>query len=112
MAILMLYDRDNTHPDPAKDARGCWKRGYIVQVFSDDQKLVIPPAEPFLFIKVTGAPVDDYESWGTEPEYDETAKVDEMGALPVTRRRAYMLDLDVLPQEAQEALKSKRYWEM
>lgn len=96
MAILMVCDRDKTNADPVKDVRGCWKRGYIVQVFEDTQKLIIPPAEPFLFVKIPGAPVDDFESWATDPEIDTTAVVKDNEPYPVVRRRAYMLDLDSL----------------
>lgn len=49
MAILLIYDHDNTHVDPLKDQRGCYKRGMIVEVLDDskhDGDLVRNPIMP------------------------------------------------------------------
>jgi hypothetical protein len=54
MAVFMIMDRSRTLPDTTASDRLCYKLGDIVQVFNDDKPLVIPPAEPFLFIKITG----------------------------------------------------------
>jgi hypothetical protein len=54
MALLLIYDKDNQHGDPEKEYRGCWKKGYVVEVFEDDKPYVNPPAEPFVILEVTG----------------------------------------------------------
>lgn len=35
MCEILFYARNNTHPDPEKDRRGCYKRGMPVQVQED-----------------------------------------------------------------------------
>jgi hypothetical protein len=57
MAIFLIKDRDATHPDPVKEARGCYQRGDIVQAFEDTQPLQLPPAPPFVLVKTTGRSV-------------------------------------------------------
>ena len=115
MAILMVYDRDNKHEDPDKDQRGCYKRGYIVQVFEDTQKLELPPKEPFLFIKVKGVPTSDFETRATSQETisEEIENEEkEIEIVPTTiRRREYKFDFETLPKEAIDALNKNRYWE-
>jgi hypothetical protein len=116
MAILMVMDRDHVHSDPEKDQRGSYKRGMIVQIFEDDTPIVIPPAEPFLFIKVKDAPLDDFETWATEQE-TSTTLVDVGNGVTeeqeiVVRRRSYMIDIESLPQKAQESLITQRYCEV
>lgn len=54
MAILLVYDKDNTNPNSAKDQSGCYKKGNIVEVFEDGTKYVTPPQPPFLIIQVNG----------------------------------------------------------
>ena len=64
MAILLVFDHDNTHADPEKEYRGCYKKGYIVQVFEDGTPYVNPPAPPFLILQITGitqAQVEEYQ---------------------------------------------------
>jgi hypothetical protein len=109
MAILMVYDRDNKHVDPEKDARGCYKRGYVVEVFEDDKKLVEPPAPPFLFIKVPGVSKADAEAKYMIPEHEEiTASKGEGITVNVTRRRAVKIDLDLMDKADSDALAKSR----
>ena len=67
MSISLISNKDNTHSDPVKDRSGCYKVGYIIQNFEDDTPCVIPPAEQFLILKVSGvtkAEADAYvEMW-------------------------------------------------
>jgi len=59
----MIYDKDNLHADPEKEYRGCYKKGYVVEVFEDDKPYVNPPAHPFVILQVTGvtkAQVENY----------------------------------------------------
>ena len=101
MAIFLLMDRDHTHPDPVKDARGCYKKGMIVQVFEDTQPCVIPPAEPFYIVKVTGLSMADALAYVQATLDGET----------VTRRRKYKVNWDLLPKTVQKALVANRYYE-
>lgn len=55
MAILVLIDRDATHSDPTKDARGCYKLGDIVAVHDDSRYTDGEPiAPPWYLIRITG----------------------------------------------------------
>ena len=73
MAILLVFDHDNVHTDSEKDYRGCYKKGYIVQVFEDGTPYVNPPAVPFLILQITGvtkAQVEEYQNdWRRTIEY-------------------------------------------
>jgi len=108
MAILMVYDKDNTHTDPGKDRRGCYKRGYVVEVLDDGKPLVVPPAPPFLFVRVIGMPKQDALIYqGMEYGIPDTG-----GRVSVTRRRAFRLELENLPAENQSELAKNRYTEI
>lgn len=55
MAQLLVFQRDNTHPDPVTDRRGCYKTGDVVVVMEDDH--VFGAAEtqhPFAVVSVPG----------------------------------------------------------
>jgi len=73
MAILLVFDHDNVHTDIEKDYRGCYKKGYIVQVFEDGTPYVNPPAAPFLILQITGvtkAQVEEYQNdWRRTIDY-------------------------------------------
>jgi len=73
MAILLVFDHDNIHTDTEKDYRGCYKKGYIVQVFEDGTPYVNPPAPPFLVLQITGvtkAQVEEYQKdWRRTIDY-------------------------------------------
>jgi len=63
MAILLGYDKDNTHPDPEKEYRGCYRKGYVVEVFENDKPYVNPPQPPFFILSIpelTKAQVENY----------------------------------------------------
>lgn len=102
MAIFLLMDRDHTHPDPVKDARGSYKKGMIVQVFEDTQPCVIPPAEPFYIVKVTGLSMADALVY-VQATMDGQA---------ITRRRKYKVDWTILPKGVRDALTKYRYYEV
>lgn len=106
MAIFMIYDRNNTHPDPVKDLRGCYKRGYIVQVFEDDTPLVLPPAPPFVFVKVTGITKAQAEKY-IQPQTESVVLEKPM----TIRRRLYKLRWADLPAGVRNALATNRYYE-
>lgn len=58
MALFLIFDHDNTHADPVKDRRGCYKTGDIVEVLDDDKHdgdiVANPIMPPWYLIRVTG----------------------------------------------------------
>ena len=55
MAQLLIFQRDNSHPDPITDRNGCYKIGDIVVVVEDNH--VFGSAEtqyPFAVVQVEG----------------------------------------------------------
>jgi len=78
MAILMIFDKDNIHADPEKEYRGCWKKGYVVEVFEDGKPYVNPPTAPFVILEVTGvtkAQAEQYmASWTRVVDYSVIAR--------------------------------------
>jgi len=74
MAKLLVYEKDNVHIDADKEYRGCYKKGYIVEVFEDSKPHVDPPQPPFLILQVTDrtkSQVDSYmESWIRSVDYN------------------------------------------
>lgn len=105
MAIVVLLGRNNTHPDPEKDQRGCYKLGDIVAVHDDSRYTDGEPiAAPWYLIRITGvtraqierliAPVLD----STDPE-----------GLRVLRRRRWRLNPADLPSGARTTLQTTRF---
>jgi hypothetical protein len=133
MAILLIKDRDATHADPVKDARGCYKRGDVVQVFEDDRVLQLPPAPPFVIVKITGvtkAQAEAFYAPHTEDvpcatcagtTFDPTPVEGQTvpcrrclgrGLIAETRtRRLHHLDWASLPNVVKNALVTDRYYE-
>ncbi len=116
MAIFLIYDKNNVHPDPVKDQRGSYKRGHIVQVFEDDTPCVIPPAPPFVIVKVTGLTKVQAEKY-TQPETEViNVPIDERhpdGKETITtKRRAFQVLVDNLPANFLAKLKTNRYVEV
>ena len=84
MAELLVKAVDATHGDPAKDARGCYKRGDPVVVMPDGHTWGALEGLPkFWVVKVPGATVAQLE------QYVE-ALTDAQGA--TVRRRAWFGD--------------------
>jgi len=78
MAKLLVYDKDNFHADPDKEYRGCYKKGYIVEVFEDSKPHVNPPQPPFLILQLTDrtkAQVESYmNQWERIVDYAQIAR--------------------------------------
>lgn len=108
MAILVLIDRDATHSDPTKDARGCYKLGDIVAVHEDsahDGDLVKNPVvAPWYLIRVTGVSAARLRQ-AIEPEIDAT----DPEYRRILRRRAWRIEPADLPLAARRALQRDRY---
>lgn len=114
MAIFLIMDRNKVNAlDAVKDVRGCYKLGDIVEVFEDDKPCVIPPAEPFYIVKVTGLSKADALKY-MEPQYNTTTEtVDGVSRerRTMVRRRLYHIPIDLLPKAVKTALTEKRYYE-
>jgi hypothetical protein len=103
MAIFLIFDHDNTHADPVKDAAGCYKRGDIVQVFDDAETVVRPPAPPFVVVKVAGITKGQAEQY-TRGQMDVDGRT-------MLRRRLHGLSWADLPAGVRQALIADRYYE-
>ena len=98
MAELLIRLADTTNPDPAKDARGCWKRGDVVEVRPDGFRHGRFDGPPFFaVVKVAGLTVEEAQAKYTQIETVlQMRPVDgEMHMAPV-RRRAVGIDLDTV----------------
>ena len=109
MAILLIIDEDHHHKDPEKDARGCYKRGMVVQVFEDGTPCVDKPNPPFVIVNVPGVSKADAEAkYMAYPTRDEWQSVDEMGDMECvkvpTQRRSTALDLTAVSVSVKEAV--------
>lgn len=108
MAIFLIKDRDATHPDIAKDLRGCYKRGDIVEVFKDDKPCVLPPAPPFWIVKVSGLTKAQALRF-MAPEWSPI--IGPNGERIMVTRRAWRLDMDLVPRTVLNTLAANRYYE-
>jgi len=102
MALLLIYDRNNTHADPVKELAGCWKRGDIVEVMDDSvvDGVANPIMPPFILVHVqdvTRAQALKYMD----------AQRDQSGA--IMRRRLYRVLVDATPQQIRNAIGADRY---
>lgn len=107
MAELLIKARDAEHPDPAKDRRGCFKRGDVVCVMPDGHEWGAKEGLPrFVRVRVQNTAVEDVQAL-IEPQDDD----DDGAPLPRQllvgneaievdaryRRRRWRLNLDGLP---------------
>ena len=78
MAKLLVYDKDNFHTDSEKEYRGCYKKGYIVEVHEDTKPHVSPLQPPFLILQITDrtkAQVEQYMyQWDRVADYAVIAR--------------------------------------
>ncbi len=92
--IVVFAAADNTHADPIKDQRGCWKRGMIVQVLEDGVCTESPsPNSKFVFVHIAGL---------------SASKVIKYLKQSDTRRRIYKIDWTTLPAAVKTALVDNR----
>lgn len=114
MALFLIYDRSNTHPDPTKDARGCYKLGDIVEVHDDsahDGDIVTNPImPPFYLVRITGVTKAQAEKYMLS--YRDPATEGIPGVRPVTlRRRKHHVEIDNIPAGVKATLQADRYIE-
>lgn len=110
MAELLVFARNNAHPNPVKDARGCYKIGYIVEIRPDGciygsleglptfYKIKIPLISvdhPILLrLMAMQQQQNGFEEDGITPRYDT-----------VRRRRCWLQHINI-PQGAKDKLAS------
>lgn len=113
MALFLIYDKDNTHADPLKEARGCYRRGDIVEILDDskhDGDLVKNPImPPWILVRVTGITKEQALKY-MEPYIDPATVGTER---PVTlRRRKFNVEVDTIPQAIRQKIGKDRFVEV
>jgi hypothetical protein len=107
MALLLIYGKNNTHPDPVKDERGCYKLGDIVEVLDDskhDGNIVANPiAPPFYLVRITGVTKEQALKY-MESYVEVAGKV-----TTVIRRRLYNVEVANIPTAIKNVLLADRY---
>ncbi len=100
MAEFLIKAVDASHPDSAKDARGCYKRGDIVEVYEDGICTRQPAAgSKMVIVKVPGFSKEQAMKY-MEPH------IEIQGDVTVTmRRRRFRLRVDDLPSGIKQTLK-------
>ncbi len=104
MATICVRTRDNTHADPVKDRRGCYKRGDVVALFDSDRH--VPGAQEthangFAWLRFPGVRAARLREF-LDAEREDLGRRSRTGRVEPerTRRRAWRIDLDALPLTA------------
>jgi len=109
MALFLIFDHDNTHADPAKDRRGCYKLGDIFEVLDDsahDGNLTRNPVvAPWYLIRVTGV-TQAQVLHAMEPE------VNALDLETILTRRKFRLNVADIPTSIRNRLQRDRYIEV
>jgi hypothetical protein len=100
MCEIIVKAIDVTHPDPEKDRRGCYKRGYPVAVYPDGTKWGNEERLPkFVIIKIPDATVEEVQhfiqSWQRQIDW---AVVGQSLPLDGFRLRVFATNLSVTDQ--------------
>lgn len=75
MCEILVFAGNNTHADPVKDRRGCWKRGYPVVVKEDGHEWGAEEGLPkFVVVKIPGVPAAKAQAF-LEPQMVDDAGV-------------------------------------
>lgn len=98
MAELLVKAIDAKHDDPVEDARGCYKRGDIVDVRPDGFRWGNEEALPkFIIIKCPGIAVNSVQQYMSSVT-QKTITQDKTGNFieqeELVKRRQYSIDLD------------------
>lgn len=101
MAELLIKAVDASHEDPAKDARGCYKRGDVVVVMPDGHQWGRMEGPPdFFVLKIPGMSAEE----AAELVSPETKPTELPRGIDVTARRSRRIDCDSLPSEYRRAI--------
>ena len=102
MAQILVMAKDNTHSDPIKDRRGCYKKGYCVVIKPDDHTWGLKEKWPnFVILKIPHVSVEKVK------KYTKAHTID-LGddEIETYRRKLWKIRWDDLPQNAKNILKS------
>lgn len=122
MAEILIFIGNNTHADPVKDRRGCWKRGMPVIVYDDGhvwgreeskQQWIAegltaanwPSQGKLVILKITGVTAAKAQSF-LDPQTEDDAGTpifDELGRPAVFRRKRWHLVFDSVPTTVRNA---------
>lgn len=92
---LLVFARDNTHPDPEKDRRGSWKRGYIVAVRPDGFQWGYGERWPYFFlVRLPNVPVDLCKKYIDQ----------QMSGEDIYRRRRWQIQVQAMPVQLGDRL--------
>jgi hypothetical protein len=107
--LALVKDRDASHVDPAKDAM-CYKRGDFVELWGPGTPYVVPCAEPFYLLDVTGVAmsVDEIKRRYQQSVMEDYTTPEGDTAQRPKRRRLYYVNLDTLPTATKNALARDR----
>jgi hypothetical protein len=90
MAYCLFKWRDKTNSNPEKDARGCWKKGYLVEVRDDSAPLAAQEKWPeFVVVRIPEMTKAELEPY-TERFMDTTDPDNPI----LLRRRDWKFDFD------------------
>ena len=105
--LALIKASEVAHPVAAKD-RMRYKRGDFVQLWGPGTAYVVPCAEPFYLIEVTGVSLTVAE---IKARYEQMQMTDDSGTPTENpyRRRLYWVDLDSLPNANKADLAADRY---
>ena len=100
MAVLLVKAVDANHSNPVKDARGCYKRGYIVEIRNDNCGFGTLEGLPtFWHIKIPLVPVDHPILLRLMAVQEQQNGFEEDGTTPrmetVRRRRCWLQHLNI-----------------
>jgi hypothetical protein len=110
MSEILIKAFDNTHSDPIKDQRGCYKKGMPVVVMEDGHIWGSSEGLPnFYVLKLPGISVDRVRHF-INPE-TEDGGIDERGhpIVNTVRRRTWRIFIEDLPQGAINKLNTEGY---
>lgn len=113
MCEILIFAGNNTHPDPEKDRRGCWKRGYPVVVKEDGHEWGAEERWPkFAILKLPGVPAAKVEAF-LDPQMEDDAGVPFYETIPeanprraIYRRKAHHLKWAALPAGVRNTLQT------
>ncbi len=121
MAELLIFTRNNTHPDPVKDRRGCYKRGHIVSVMEDGHLWGIRESKAawiasgnssgswpgdFVIVKIPGVAVATVNALIAPQSVDDSgvAVTNADGTPAIFRRRGWNIPVDSVPTAIKNTL--------
>jgi hypothetical protein len=97
MAEFLIYAKNNTHKDPIKDSRGCYKRGDIVVVMPDGHEWGKEEGLPTFFVlKIPGVDAEKAKMYISSHLDNEV----------IVRRLKYSLDLTSIPNVLKNEIQS------